>query len=187
MKTVAKPKRTRVERPEADKERGLLFLAMAAGNAAQAERDLAAIGAPIPIQTLRRWAKADPERYERIQTEVHTRLHHKMAAEAEALVAKAATVQHAYLDRMVAEVAEIPSKELPKAFQATAVAAGIHTDKSRLLRDEPTTITDNRTADEIMRKLVAMGVARRVNAQDVVIESPASVTETAPPTRELSA
>lgn len=174
---------------EASKERALTFMAMAAGNSARASRELAAVGHHIPDRTIREWAGQDPERYERICTDVHTRLHHKMAAESEAIVAKASAVQHAYLDRMVAEVAEIPSKDLPKAFQSTAVATGIHTDKARLLRDEATTIVDDRTSAEVMRKLTALGVARplQVDAQAVVEtegESPASTPQISPATRE---
>lgn len=147
----AKPKRAKRSYNEEELERGLVELALAAGNSRLASRTTG-----IPPKTLENWARTiHPERYERIQADIVPRLHARIAANAERNALDAMEAQQLALEITRRQLANGDIKDASGATRNLATTAGIMTDKAALLRGRPTAIIEQRSPDEILNSMAA--------------------------------
>ncbi len=80
------------------------------------------------------------------------RLKAEMADEHSALAHRGMEVEHKLLDRLEAEADDIPARDLPGAIRNVGVGAGIHTDKARDLRGDPSMVVrrETRSVEELI-------------------------------------
>ena len=144
---------------EEEIERGLNEVALCAGNTHRAHRQLEDRGLQIPRPTLEKWtSRQHVERYERIREQVLPRIHAKLAAESEDLARAYAEAEHATLERFREELPNLRAHEAAGAVRNLATSRGISTDKANLLRNRPTAVVEHRQAEDIIRRLQAVGV-----------------------------
>jgi hypothetical protein len=123
-----------------ERERGLVALAYYSGNAGRASAALKEQGLPIPKRTLNDWRNRHAEVYERVRQEMLPRIEAEVAEQHTELANAAIDTQRKVLERLRGEVDELPARDLPGAARNVAVTSGIHSEKARLYRDEPTEI-----------------------------------------------
>lgn len=170
----AKPKRVKRSYTEEEQERGLLELALCAGNVRLASKKTG-----IPHQTLENWkSHTNTERYERIQADIVPRLHARLAAEAERNALDAMDAQQLALAVTRQQLANGDIKDASGATRNLATTAGIMTDKAALLRGRPTAIIEQRSPDEILNSMAAK--LQRLTGQAIdahVVEESDEITE----------
>jgi hypothetical protein len=117
---------------------------------------LAEQGFPVPARSLQRWKREHGDLYARVESEVLPRVKRELAAEYTDLARYELAVSRKVLERLDAEAGdpdELATRELPGALRNIKVSAAVGTDKSQLLRAEPTAIHDvPRLSAELMRK-----------------------------------
>ncbi len=144
---------------EEDVERGLVAVALAAGNTRQASRQLKAQGRSIPRGTLQTWtARVYAERYEFVRRAVLPRIREAMAVETEDLARAYAEAERLTLEKFRAELPNLRAHEAASALRNLATSRGISTDKANVLRDRPAQITETRDVAEILSALRQLGV-----------------------------
>jgi hypothetical protein len=134
-----------------DVERGLTALAVTGSDRKASE----ACG--IPRATLKDWRQRHAERLAQIQRDRLPEIAGRVASEFESLIRKGIDVQVQIFERMRAEVANLAPRELSGALKNAAIATGVATDKSRLLRELPTEIREQRPVHEIEAELRRRG------------------------------
>jgi hypothetical protein len=160
---------------ELEKERGLIALAMANGNASQAARDLASDeehGFTVSKETLLRWQQNEGERYAELRSQVLPKIRALAAQQHLRLAEQAATAASETLTLAKGKLSEIPARDLPGAVRNFSTASAIHVDKAQLLSDQPTAIV-RRGSAEVLRELAAEGLVIDVEAEE--IDSPAEI------------
>jgi hypothetical protein len=127
----------------------------------------------LPIRTspclfapLQRWKREHADLYARVGSEVLPQVKRELAAEYTDLARHELAVSRKVLDRLDTEADEIPARDLAGTLRNVKVSAAVGTDKSQLLRDEPTQITQPRSSAEILREL-------RINFPDAFVDSTA--------------
>lgn len=144
---------------EEETERGLLAVALAAGNTRRAARQLKAQGYPIPRGTLSKWiTSTHPERYEHVRRAVLPRIREALAIEAEDLAREYAEAERLTLEKFRAELPNLRPHEAASALRNLATSRGISTDKANVLRERPAQITERRDVGELLAALARMGV-----------------------------
>ena len=135
-----------------------MAMAIHNGNSRRARDFLAQDGIKLSHQTLREWAtKRHVERYAAIRADYLPQMRAQAADEHMDLAERAMQNNALILDRLSANVGELPVKELPGAARNMAVTAGVHTEKAQLLNDQPT----QRVAIDLkgtLKELKSMGV-----------------------------
>ena len=61
---------------------------------------------------------------------------------------------------------EIPARDLLGAVRNAAVTVGVHSDKARDLRGEPTAVVEHRSPKQVLKALEAMGIEVEVIEDD---------------------
>jgi hypothetical protein len=158
---------------EAEVDRGLVALAIASGNARRASKALAEQGMKVSPQALRDWRHTRyPDRYAELQQRVlpeiraHTAELHADLAERQ--VVAAGCLLDDLMKRIVNEE-KMELRDQSAAIRNLDVGAGIHTDKSRDLRGEGTTVVhEHRDVAEILRDLRAEGFELPPDAERVI-------------------
>ena len=157
------------------KEVALREIAACDGSLKQAVEALAAKGIQAErgaLKALKNYAM--PAEYRRICTELASQKEEAQAAEHEYRARQALDAEEVYLRRAKKELPNVPARDLPGAVRNFATAAGIHSDKARVLRGQPTTITETRSAQDIVRRLVEMKVLE-AGALEPFVDSTAEV------------
>lgn len=135
-------------------ERGLIALAINAGNTHAAQRQLARDHVAVPVGTLRSWKEQTyRERYHELcathrETVEAAWIAHYTEAGVEAAQGAREAITKAREQLRAGEVRDASS-----AAYRLALAAGILQDKARILLDLPTSITEHRDASEILNAL----------------------------------
>ena len=152
---------------ELDIAEGLRMLALYGGNSAKASAALLSEGRPISASTLQRWrTETYPVQYEDIVYRLRQDIGQKVSDGA----METATAAHALEAEMIAKAQqnlhEIPAKDLPKAALNMAQVKRTNVEVARLLRNEPTAITEVRDYSESLDELKALGIIE-VEAEEV--------------------
>lgn len=124
-----------------------------------AEQDLP----PVPARTLRKWRQEHADLYARVERDVLPQIRADLAADYTDLARYQLEVARKVLDRLNAEADDpdkLPTRDLAGALRNVKVSAAVGTDKSQLLRGEPTERKEYRSgaAAELERRLRALGV-----------------------------
>ena len=134
-------------------ERGLTALALAGNNSTQAGEQCG-----IPDRTLRDWRQQYPERYSEIRAgrvaDIDRELMHEykaLARDAQIAAAKAVALEQERL-----EAGEV--RDAASSARNLTITSATATDKSLLLDDRPTQITEHRTSDQAIEELRRLGV-----------------------------
>jgi hypothetical protein len=152
---------------ELDVAVALRALALYGGNSGKAARALAAEGRPIPSKTLQNWRDGKyAVQYEDLVYELRQSIGQKVSDEAMEIAAQASEVETALIAATQANLHDIPAKDLAKAALNMAQIKRTNIESARLLRNEPTQITENRSVDDSLAELRSLGVIE-VEAEEV--------------------
>jgi hypothetical protein len=133
-------------------ERGLFALAIC-GNAAEAERQLAATGHKIPRTTLGHWKVTHAERFREISSK-HTKQIREVIAQEQIEIAHAAgEAERVAIAKTKGELEDGSVKDASTAGRNLAVQKGIALDHSLKMRGEPTVVHEHRQAKDIVKAL----------------------------------
>lgn len=172
MTDVALRKERRVVKKDySDQEidAGLMAFAICSGRPKRAAAVvLSETGWRIPEETIRSWAyRTYPDRYARIRLEVAPKLQTQMADTHQALAETAARMEAETVDKLQARVktGKVEDKDLANIYKASAIAAGIHTEKAELLNGRPTQRVE-RDATTVLQKLKARGYDLNLHAEE---------------------
>lgn len=146
---------------EEEIERGLLTIALVAGNTRRAARELKAQGHPVPRTTLSSWQDIHADRLAELRRDVVPQIQARMAQQSEDLAERQVEAQHKAIDRFLIKVAELGPRDAASAVRDMAVSRAVNIDKAQLLRGQPTEIVQHDVQADI-RALVAGGVAEIV-------------------------
>jgi hypothetical protein len=143
-----------------ERERGLVALAYASGNSRHAAKLLKVQGLPIPASTLKSWPVRYADLYDKARLEILPRLNAQLAEQHIELVQSGMKLEQVFRAKIATALDkdELPARDLPGGLRNVATSIGIHSDKARLLRGEPTTIVRHDDPLAILRSLRAKGV-----------------------------
>jgi hypothetical protein len=167
MEIEARKPATAQANTELDIAEGLRMLALYGGNANRASAALLSEGRPISAATLRIWqTEKYPVQYEDIAYRLRQDIGQKVSDGA----MENATAAHALEAEMIAQAQQnlhkIPAKDLPKAALNMAQVKRTNVEVARLLRNEPTAITEVRDYTESLDELKSLGIIE-VEAEEV--------------------
>ncbi len=143
---------------EVEIERGLVAMALNSGNSRRARAALKAQGLEISHQTLHKWTTSRADHYERVRREVLPRIKDAAQEMHMDLAARAASIEQQFLDRIENELPEIPARDLPGGLRNVSTTSGIHTDKARDLRGDPTSVIEHRSFEQLVAAMRAKGI-----------------------------
>jgi len=144
-----------------DRDRGMLAVILAAGNAAAASKQLAAQGHKIPAQMLNLWRRQNNDRYCELELTYAPQITQRIAADYEAFNIEAAAVRHEALMKARELIPRLDARDAAGFVRNIATAMGISSDKAAMHRGQPTAITETRSADQIMSALTTkLGIGR---------------------------
>ena len=148
-----------------DRTRALVLLAARAGNCSQACRELEADGLMVPVDTLRSWKKGDE--YERIRHEYGHKLEDYVIAEIRERMVEQSDLERLALEKTREALENDDVRDPARVMRDIAHAKSQNIDKLRVMTGRPTDITENRSLDELVKALAALGVAQ-VDSSSVV-------------------
>lgn len=138
---------------------GLRTLALYGGNVTRAAAALKAEGKPISTKVLASWKNEKyAVQYEDIVYELRQSIGQKISDDAMEVAAAASGVEAALIAETQRQLADIPAKDLAKSALNMAQIKRNNVETARLLRNEPTQITETRSVDESLDELRALGV-----------------------------
>lgn len=138
---------------------GLRALALYGGNAQKASKALTAEGRPIPAKTLTNWRNGKyAVQYEDLVHDMRQAIGQKVSDDAMEVAAAASEVEAKLIAETQAQLHDIPAKDLAKAALNMSQIKRTNIESARLLRNEPTQITETRNVDESLEELRALGV-----------------------------
>lgn len=144
---------------EPEIQRGLIAIAYAGGNYTRASRDLKEDGITINPSTLRRWAVEQyPDRYADVRRKVLPQIQAAMAQEHTALAHRQTEVAAALVDELDQERAQLEPRDKINALAKMDIGSGIHSEKGLLYDGQPTSITQGKSVEELLRGLKARGL-----------------------------
>jgi hypothetical protein len=145
----------------------LRTLALYGGSESRAARALASEGLPIPKETLALWrSERYPVEYEDIVYRLRESIGSQVSDGAMEVASNAQALSAQMIDRLQAELHEVPAKELAKAALNMAQTSRTNVEVARLLRNEPTSIQEVRSVDETLDVLADLDVID-VEAEEV--------------------
>ena len=150
-----------------DREAGMAAIVLADGNCAQATRDLDAAGITIGPSTLRDWVHRYPDELDAVKVRLGPQLEERRASRLDSVAVAAVDVLGKQMQRADETVAELGAKDAPGAARNTATVIGILTEKSLLLRQKPTTITQH-DYSSAMKGLERMGLTIDGTGEEIV-------------------
>lgn len=152
---------------ELDIAEGLRMLALYGGDAARASRAMLAEGRPVSTSTLRKWKDEDHAvQYEDIVYRLRQNIGQRISDDAMENATAAQSIEAEMISRAQQNLHEIPAKDLPKAALNMAQVKRTNVEVARLLRNEPTAITETRDYAESLDELKGLGIIE-VQAEEV--------------------
>lgn len=137
-------------------ERALAAYVLAGDNGREANRALKAQGYPAPSHsTIASWATGEhSDRYVLLRNELAPRVAERIAADAEAIARRLASLENSTIDRLEDELPNVPAKDLPGALRNLSTAKALQVDKlSSPLRGRPTVIHATQDARELLDEI----------------------------------
>lgn len=154
---------TEIEKPndytQIDVGMGLRALALYGGNYARASRALTADGRPIPPKLLKTWREDTYAiEYEAVVYELREKIGSQVSDGAMEVAVSAQELSAQMVAQLQENLHEVPAKELAKAALNMAQVSRTNVEVGRLLRNEPTSITEVRSVDESLAALEDLDV-----------------------------
>jgi hypothetical protein len=149
---------TEIQKPsdftQLDVAMGLRALALYGGNCQRASQALTAEGRPIPPGRLKKWKEEDyPVQYEEVVYTLRQKIGEQVSDGAMETAANAQQLSNQMIDLLQENLAELPASQLAKAALNMAQTSRTNIEVARLLRDQPTQITEVRTLDDSLDTL----------------------------------
>jgi transposase-like protein len=142
------PKTGRTRYSLEDRERGLAALVIAGSSIRASEVT------GIQASTLREWKMDHPERYEALRHDLEPQVARTIAAEAESLAQRIASLEHRTIDHIEATIDELKPSEAAGALRNLTTSKALNVDKvSSPLRERPSHVQHNTGVDELVSKL----------------------------------
>jgi hypothetical protein len=145
-------------------ERALRHVAVCSGNVMRAQRELAEQGLDIPYGTLRDWVRnIHVGRYLEIEQEELPRLWAQIAAQSEELALREGEFEAEVLERLRAELPNLPARDVSTTMRNLSVSRGINVDKAAMIRgkDQPKESNPVKDFAEGIAALQEMGLIER--------------------------
>ncbi len=122
----------------------------------------------VHTNTLKRWANTYyPRKYAEIQKDLDKDISEKLSGRLTDVAMKATELQDELLDDLNTKKDQLEAKEIGPAIRNIAQAAQPAIEKAQLLRGKPTARTEAKDADDLVAKLVSLGVVRNAEALDI--------------------
>jgi hypothetical protein len=139
-------------------DEGLVYLALAAGNAKRAHERMGADGLdPIPVRTLNEWKNTVyPERYAAVLAEKEQWRREQGAERLADLSQQTLEAYEEVLQRFRRAVRagdHVGARDFGGAMKNASAAFATFTDKENVARDRPTSIVDHRSSEDAWRDL----------------------------------
>jgi hypothetical protein len=117
---------------------------------------------------LRDWKKEHADVYERLQNDLEPRIVRKIAAEAEGIVVRLASIQHDVLDQFEATKDELKPGELAAASRNLATTSALYVDKhSSPLRERPSHVQQGADVEGLLMRMArALGEQSPVRVEN---------------------
>jgi transposase-like protein len=143
--------RTREVWSHEDKERGLAALVIAGSSQKASELT------GISDSTLRSWRTANPERYEKLRTELHGKVAEQIASDAEEMAQRLYRIEVKMADKLEAEIDTLNAKDLSGAFRNVSTSKALQIDKvSSPLRERPSHVQQSRDLDSVVSAMARL-------------------------------
>lgn len=159
-----------ITRSEEEVQLGLRVLALCNGEAAQASRLLKSEGVDIPRNTLTGWKNGThAHRYLEMLHEHQQEISSRTADTAMQLAGRAQQGSADLVEETIKRKEEIEPKDLARSALALTQVTAEQVRTGRLLREQPTSISEVREPNELIEELKALGIAHRNRAIDVEV------------------
>ena len=162
-------KKKSIQRSCTSADVALTALALCGDDAAKAHRFLKEQGRSVPVSTIKSWRNhVHVDRYYKLRDgDLVGQINRRMAADWETAALKHLAKHTEALDQV--DPTKLSPAERIKFLQSNAIAAGISTDKSQLLRGNPTEIVQTQNAEELIGALarIAPGMVIDSTAEDI--------------------
>jgi hypothetical protein len=140
-------------------DKALLAYAACGANAAKACRLLKERGIGVHPKTLTQWAEGRyADRYMEIHAKHGQQLDRVLAQETRDIALRASQVERLAVDETEKELKAGTVKDASAAARNMAVVKGVATDKLLTLTGRPAQIVEHRSAQDLVKKLEALGV-----------------------------
>ena len=154
---------------EADIDLGLRTLVVFGGNERAAAKQMEAEGRPVSKESLVKMRdETHPHKYLQLQFEMANDVSAAMANRATEIAVQADDTSEKLIRRANEVLNAIPEKDVARSALQMAQLADLNTRRTRLLREQPESITRIENPDDLLADLEAMGVARRIPNAEVV-------------------
>lgn len=140
------------------RQRGLIALVAAGGNAAEAHRELAKQGIHITERALRKWKTTRAEEYAEVRARIMPQVRAQMGEEHLALSRRLSRIENMLIGQLEAQSADLVPRDRINALRTLAINNGIHVDKMTRLMDGPEEAKPRMSFEEAVRGLAAKGL-----------------------------
>lgn len=125
-------------------------------------------GIDVHSQTLRRWANTHfPRKYALIQKDLDKEIGDKLSGRLTDVALKGTELQDELLDDLNEQKGELEPREIAIALRNVSQAVVPAIEKSQLLRGKPERRTEVKDSDQLIAKLVQLGVVKNPEALDI--------------------
>jgi hypothetical protein len=159
----------KTSRTEEEIDRALLTVAMCGGNQKRAIAQLAAAGfEELPPSTLSDWVTTRfPERYQALCLKYGPEIERRMITGLRRVAARSFEIAGEAIELEYTRLAAGDVKDAAASSRNLATTGGIMTDKMLLLDGRPTAIHEQRSAEDVLRALDAMGFIEGTATEEV--------------------
>lgn len=147
-----------VEYSEKDRQLGMRCLALAGGSPTRAQRQMEAAGRPVPRETLRDWKETAD--YQLVLSDMRKEIGEQTANEASEIAGLATQVERSLIENLQGSLHDLEAREMANAALKVAQVKEINVRTSRLLRDQPDSITEIRDPADILAELKHLGLVK---------------------------
>lgn len=152
-----------------DVERSLQVLAYNGSNYSRSSIQLKKeFNIDVHSNTLRRWAITEfPRKYANIQKDLDQVISEKLSGQLTDVAMKATEMQNDLLDDLNEKKGALEAKEIAPALRNVSQAAQPAIEKAQLLRGKPTARSEAKDADNLVSKLIALGIVKNPESLDI--------------------
>jgi hypothetical protein len=135
----------------------LLTVAMCGGNHSRAHQTLIDQGHKVSLAAVKGWRSSYPNRYRALADKHKGAIEREVIASVREMTLRASEVAYAGIELEAQRIATGEVRDAGSSVRNMATAIGIGIDKILLLEGRPTTITESRSSDDVLRGLQAKG------------------------------
>ena len=152
----------KITHTKAEVHRALELNALCGGQSKLAAKMLDEEKIPVSYNKLKNWVKQQfSHEYLRVRKEVsQSTVGEKIAGDAMELANAFSEAEWRLFEELMKKADKIAPDKLAASIQQMAMAKDRHVENSRLLRNEPTEIVEERSVPEMMREMENLGIAR---------------------------